>query len=99
MTNGSSPANQVEITLPNWSDQTAVTTYVTSIVSAIFAIIGALHPGFKEPAVVQAIIPSVCVLVAAGAQIANVVTHRGVHKAAIAASGPTTSVKLMPTKA
>ena len=71
--------------LPSWTDSSAVTTYITSIAAGVFAIVTAVT-GKGEPAAVQAILPSVGVIVAGVAQIVNVVTHRGVQKAAIAAA-------------
>jgi hypothetical protein len=58
---------------------------VTSILAGIFAIVTVLT-GNGEPALVQALLPASGLLVAGVAQIVNVVTHRGVQKAAIRAA-------------
>jgi hypothetical protein len=62
-----------------------VTSYITSIAATIFAVVTAIT-GNGEPAAVQALLPSVGLIVAGVAQIVNVVTHRSVQKAAIAAA-------------
>jgi hypothetical protein len=69
------------VSLPTWTDSQAVTTYLVSVVGAVFGILGALHPGWTEPSWVTAVIPSVGILVAAAAQWVNVATHRGTNKA------------------
>lgn len=73
------------VPLPKWTDAASVASYITSVVGAVFAFITGLHPGFTEPTAVQAILPAIGAIVAAAAQIVNVVTHRAVHKALIAA--------------
>ncbi len=70
------------VTLPTWTDPASVTTFISTILGAVFGILTLLHPGFSEPAVVHAVLPSVGLLVAAVAQIVNVATHHGVVKAA-----------------
>jgi hypothetical protein len=79
------PSAVVVPPMPSWTDSSAVTTYITSITAAVFAVVTSLN-GTGEPAAVQAILPSVGLIVAGVAQVVNVVTHRGVHKAAIAAA-------------
>ena len=71
--------------LPSWTDPASVTSYITSIIAGVFAVVTALT-GKGEPALVQAFLPASGLLVAGVAQIVNVITHRGVQKAAIAAS-------------
>lgn len=78
------PANVLP-TLPTWTDPASVTSYVTSILAAVFAVVTSLT-GKGEPAVVQALLPASGLVVAGVAQIVNIVTHRGVQKAAINAS-------------
>ncbi len=73
------------VPLPKWTDAASVVSYITSILGAVFAVITALHPGYSEPTIVQAILPSVGAVIAGVAQIVNVITHRGVQKAALAA--------------
>jgi len=63
------------VQLPTWTDAGSVLAYLTSIVSAVFAVVTGLHPGFTEPSVVVAILPSVAVLVAVVAQLVNLATH------------------------
>jgi len=76
---------QVLPPLPSWTDPASVTSYVTSILAAVFAVVTALT-GKGEPALVQALLPASGLVVAGVAQIVNVITHRGVQKAAIAAA-------------
>ncbi len=73
------------VPLPKWTDAASVVTYITSILATVFAIITALHPGYSEPTIVQAILPSVGAIIAGVAQVVNVITHRGVQKATLAA--------------
>ena len=77
---GSAALNPI-VSLPTWTDSQAVTTYLVSVVGAVFGILGALHPGWTEPSWVTAVIPSVGILVAFAAQWVNVATHRGTNKA------------------
>jgi len=70
--------------LPTWTDAASVTSYITSVVAGVFAIIAVLT-GKGEPDAVQALLPAVGLIVAGGAQIFNMVTHRGVQKAAMMA--------------
>lgn len=72
----------IPVGLPSWTDAAAVTSYITSIAAAIFAVMTAIN-GHGEPAIVQAILPSVGVIVAGVAQIVNVATHRSVQKAVL----------------
>lgn len=73
------------IPLPSWTDAASVTSYITSILGAVFAVITGLHPGYTEPTIVQVLLPIVGALVAGVAQIVNIVTHRTVQKAAVSA--------------
>ncbi len=73
------------VPLPKWTDAASVVSYITSIFGAVFAVITALHPGYSEPTIVQAILPAIGAIVAGIAQVVNIVTHRGVQKAALAA--------------
>lgn len=70
--------------LPTWTDAASVTSYITSLVAGVFAVVMVLT-GKSEPDAVQALLPAVGLIVAGGAQIFNVVTHRGVQKAAMTA--------------
>ena len=71
--------------LPTWTDPASVTSYVTSIVASVVAMTSMMTE-HKAPAAVQALIPASALLIAGVAQIVNIVTHRGVHKAAIHAA-------------
>ncbi len=73
------------VPLPKWTDAASVASYITSVVGVVFAFITGLHPGFTEPTVIQALLPSIGAVIAGVAQIVNVVEHRSVQKAAIAA--------------
>lgn len=77
--------DEATIPLPTWTDSASVISYATSLLSAAFAVITALHPGYTEPPIIQALLPSVGVVVAGVAQIVNVITHRAAQKAAIVA--------------
>jgi hypothetical protein len=72
----------VVIPMPTWTDATSVASFATSIITGAVAVIAFVHPGFTEPSIVQALVPTVSILVAAGAQIVNVLRH---SKATVAA--------------
>jgi len=76
---------QSVIPLPSWTDAASVTSYITSVVGVVFAVITGIHPGYTEPTIIQALLPSVGALVAGTAQIVNIFMHRSVQKAAITA--------------
>ena len=69
------------VVLPTWSDPSSVLTFLTTILGAVFGVLTVLHPGFQEPAVVHALLPSVAILVAVAAQIVNSATAHAVHRA------------------
>ena len=71
------------IDMPTWTDATSVASYITSVLDAGIAVIGLVHPGFIEPAAVQACIPAVALLIAGGAQIANLIRHTKATTAAL----------------
>ena len=73
------------IPLPTWTDAASVTSYITSLIGIAVTVLTLLHPGYTEPAVIQALLPSIGVVVAGVSQIINVVTHRAAQKAAIIA--------------
>lgn len=83
-TTAAAPATTT-IPLPSWGDAASVTSYITSVLGAVFAVITALHPGYTEPTIVQVLLPSIGAVVAGVAQIVNIITHRTVQKAAVAA--------------
>ena len=71
------------VRLPSWKDAQSVTSYLTSLLAVIAGVLSALHPGWHEPAIVQAVVPSVAALIAGVTQVANVLSHRSVIKAAV----------------
>lgn len=73
------------IPLPTWTDAASISSYLTTILAGVLAFITGLHPGFSEPAIVQTLVTTVSVVVAAAAQAINVLTHRSVVKAITAA--------------
>ncbi|MHB2029845.1 MAG: hypothetical protein ACYCPT_13685, partial [Acidimicrobiales bacterium] len=73
------------VTLPKWTDAASVTSYLTSFFGVALAVVTAIHPGYTEPTIIQALLPSVGAVIAAAAQIFNLVTHRSAQKAALAA--------------
>lgn len=77
------------ITLPNWSDSTAVAMYITSALSVVAALLSAFHPGFHLPSTVTQAVPVASVIIAAGAQIFNAVRQLVLHKTAITAGAVT----------
>ena len=79
-------APATDIPLPKWNDFASVTTYLTSIVGVAVGVIAAVHPGFKEPQSVQAVLTAVAFLIATGAQIQNALSHRNAHNAAAVAA-------------
>lgn len=84
--NAAATGSSATVQLPSWTDPAAVTSYITTLVGITFAVLTALHPGYTEPTIVQAILPSVGAIVAGVAQIVNVITHRNaVAKIAAAA--------------
>lgn len=82
-TNPTTPVPTVH--MPSWSDAASVASYLTSIVSFVAGILAMVHPGWQEPGYVQAIVPSVAGLIAAGAQIVNIMRHNTAVKTALEA--------------
>ena len=74
-----------DIPLPKWNDFSSIVSYLTSIVAVGVGLVAAFQPGFKEPAAVQAAIPAVALVIATGAQIINVWSHRHAHNLAAVA--------------
>jgi len=50
-----------------------IAVHVASLLSGAGAVVALIHPGFVIPAAVQAIVTSLCVLVAAGLQLVHLV--------------------------
>lgn len=71
--------------IPKITDSASVASYLTSLVSAIIGVIVLIHPGYKEPAIVQGLIPAVSFVISGGAQVVNIITHRSLQKAALKA--------------
>jgi uncharacterized membrane protein HdeD (DUF308 family) len=71
--------------MPKWTDTASVTSYITSGLAIVGAVVMLAHPGYKEPAVVQAIVPSVAAIIAGVSQIVNVITHRSAATQIVAA--------------
>lgn len=69
-------AGHTALPLPAWTDSAAVTSYITSVIATIGAVVTLAHPGYSEPTTVQAVVPSVAAIIAGIAQIVNVITHR-----------------------
>ena len=70
--------------LPKWTDAASVASYLTTILAGVFAVYIYIT-GHGEPTIVQALVPSVSVVIAGIAQIVNVITHRSAQKAALEA--------------
>jgi hypothetical protein len=87
---GSAPA------LPTWKDAQSVQAYLGALASAAAGVIAAVHPGFTEPPIVQALIPSIATVVAGAVLAVNVITHRGAHKAVAATQAANLVVRHPP---
>lgn len=59
--------------------------YLTSAIGAVVAVVDLFHPGWTQPTIVTALVPSVSALAAAGVAIFDIVTKRSVTKARLAA--------------
>ena len=83
----SKPVQVVQaVTLPSWTDPTAIATYLSSFAGLVVFVVAIFHPGFNPPpSTVQAVIGGVSLLIAGAAQLANVIRHASATKAAIAA--------------
>ena len=68
--------------LPSWTDAAAISSYITTILGGVFAVYIYLT-GHGEPVVVQAVVPSVSVIIAGVAQLVNIIMHRNAQIAAI----------------
>lgn len=66
-----------------WTDEASVASYLTSLVSVVIAILVLVHPGWHETGVVQALVPSVAVVITGIVQAVNVIQHRSLQKAII----------------
>lgn len=63
-----------------WDNAASVASYLTTAAAVAVDAISLLHPGFKEPAVVQALVPSVATVIAGVVTAVEVVTKRAVAK-------------------
>lgn len=68
-----------EIVLPTWTDPGSVISFLTAAVTEICSVVALLHPGFTEPAVVNALVPIVGQLVALGAVALAVWRHTSIR--------------------
>ena len=71
--------------LPSWTDAPAIASYLTTILAGVFAVYIYLT-GHSEPTIVQALVPSVSVIIAGVAQLVNIIMHRNAQIAAIRAA-------------
>jgi len=72
----------------SWTDAPAVTSYLTTIGSVVFSELTA-HGVTVSSSISNGIKPWIVIsglAIAAGAQIVNIVTHRGIQKAAVSKS-------------
>lgn len=76
---------QVTFELPpiNWTDGSAVLSYLGTIVGIAITLLTLVHPGFQVPGYVQAIVAPLSSVIAGVAQIVNVIMHRKVQIAAL----------------
>jgi len=58
-----------------------VSAHLTALFAAAFSVVALIHPGFKEPAVVQAIATSLPVVVAGAIEAYHLLTHRQLQAA------------------
>ena len=78
------PTQWTPVTPSKWTDPAAIASYITSLVAGLVSILSILHPGFTEPAIVEALVAPIAAVVAGGVQVFNIVTHRSVTKSIIA---------------
>ena len=71
--------------LPSWTDSASIASYLTTVLASVFAVV-IYVTGHGEPTIVQALVPSVSVIIAGVAQLVNIITHRSVQKAAFQAA-------------
>lgn len=58
-------------------DDGKLAAHITAVVAAVVGIIDLFHPGFHQPAVVEAAIPAVAGAVAFAIEAVHLVSHRG----------------------
>jgi len=75
-------------------DMKNISGHITSILSAVGAIIALVHPGFQLPAATQSIAVSLCIVVAGGVQFYHQLTHHNldIHSARVFAKEFATQV-------
>lgn len=66
--------------LPAWNDAASIASWVTALLALAFGVVAYLHPGIKESAEVQTLVPIFATVVAGLVQAVNVVTHRSLLK-------------------
>lgn len=58
-----------------------VSAHLTATFASLFSVIALLHPGFKEPVVVQAIATSLPIVIAGAIEAYHLLTHRQLQAA------------------
>lgn len=69
--------------LPNWADSTSIAGFLTSGVAVLFGLLIAIRPSListQDESMVQALIPSLSVAIAAGVQVINMIRQFAVNK-------------------
>lgn len=87
MTVTSSPTPVAIPKLPNWTNAQSVVAFLVIVAGYVMSYLVALVPSWTGSAAIQAAIPSVGTLVAAGATVFLVVTHRSTMSRILAHGG------------
>ena len=58
-----------------------VSAHLTATFASLFSVVALLHPGFKEPVVVQAIATSLPIVIAGAIEAYHLLTHRQLQAA------------------
>lgn len=82
--------------LPTTFDGQSVSLILAAVVSLVVSVLGIFHPGFREPSWAEALLGPAGVIGSVGAIVANVVTHRGAHKAVAVALAHAAAVVAQP---
>lgn len=69
--------------LKNLSKSESIASYVTSIVAVVIGLMTLLHPSFREPVLVQTLVPSISVTIAGIVQTVELITHRQLKTAVV----------------
>ncbi len=73
------PVNTSTTTQDQLLTQT-IEAHIVAAVSLIIGAVGLIHPGFKEPTAVEALIPIISTVIAGGIEIWHLVSKRGLLK-------------------